>query len=356
MSSHRLKKVNDRFHEWLNKKYGTYGEVKCVRGKVHDYLGMTFDFSEKGKVKIHMKDYVSEMVDEFPEKITGTNQYPAGNNMFEVDDSPPLPKPEAEAFHTTVAKGLFVCKRARPDIQPVISVLCTRVKAPTESDWAKLIRLLQYLNGTREDELILSADDLRILKWFVDASFAVHPDFKSHTGGTLTLGLGSPISMSRKQKLNTKSSTTAELVGADDASTIVLWTKLFMEAQGYPIDENILYQDNQSAILLEKNGKRSSTKRTRALNIRYFFLTDEVEKGNLIIKHCPTDEMVGDFFTKPLTGEKFSKFRDIIMGRVKHEFGGLSLGDYLNGWKLVPSRHAKRQECVGRTNNRTGKY
>ena len=77
-----------------------------------------------------------------------------------------------------------------------------------------------------------------------------------------------------------------------------------MTAQGYPPDKNILYQDNQSAMLLEKNGKRSSSQRTRAINIRYFFITDQVEKGNLTIKYCPTNKMVADYFTKPLQGKK----------------------------------------------------
>jgi hypothetical protein len=71
------------------------------------------------------------------------------------------------------------------------------------------------------------------------------------------------------------------------------------------VDKNIVYQDNKSAILLETNGKRSLVKRTRALNIRYFFITDQVEKGNAQIEHCGTNEMAGDFFTKPLQGEKF---------------------------------------------------
>ena len=71
---------------------------------------------------------------------------------------------------------------------------------------------------------------------------------------TMTMGQGTIMSMSRKQKLNTKSSTTAELVGADNATTMILWTKLFMEEQGYKIEDNVLYQDNTSAILLEKNG------------------------------------------------------------------------------------------------------
>jgi hypothetical protein len=99
--------------------------------------------------------------------------------------------------------------------------------------------LMKYLNGTRDDKLILSADKLNVVKWYVDTSFAVHPDFKSHTGGVLTLGRGALTSLSKKQKLNTRSSTEAELVGADDASTLILWTKLFMEAQGYGINSNV---------------------------------------------------------------------------------------------------------------------
>ena len=87
-----------------------------------------------------------------------------------------------------------------------------------------------------------------------------------------------------------------------------------MEEQGYNIDKNILFQDNKSAILLETNGRKSAGKRSRALNIRYFFLTDQVEKGNLSIEYCPTKEMWGDYFTKPLSGELFRKFRKLIMG------------------------------------------
>ena len=100
----------------------------------------------------------------------------------------------------------------------------------------------------------------------------------------------------------------------DHVSVMILWTKLFLEAQGYDVEKNILYQDNKSAILLETNGKKSSEKRTRALNIRYFFLTDQVEKGNVTIEYCPTDDMIGDFHTKPLQGAKFQKFRNAILG------------------------------------------
>ena len=87
-----------------------------------------------------------------------------------------------------------------------------------------------------------------------------------------------------------------------------------MESIGYKIDKNILYQDNKSAILLEEKGRKSCGKRNCALNVRYFFVTDQVEKGNMEIKHCPSENMIGDFFTKPLQGSKFREFRRDILG------------------------------------------
>ena len=92
----------------------------------------------------------------------------------------------------------------------------------------------------------------------------------------MMMGNGAIQTISCKQKLNTKSSMIAELVALDDVSTLILWTKLFMEAKGYEIKKNILLQDNKSTILLENNNKMSSGKRTRAVDIRYFFLTDQI--------------------------------------------------------------------------------
>jgi hypothetical protein len=192
-------------------------------------------------------------------------------------------------------------------------VLCTRVKKPNQDDWNKLVRLM---NGTRKDKLILSADDLHVIKWYVDSAFAVHPDFKSHTGAVMTYGEGAAQAISRKQKLNTRSSTEAELVGTDDVAIMIMWTKLFMEAQGYEINNNVLYQDNKSTMLLLNNGKRSSSKRTRAFNIRYFFLTDQIEKNHLAVEYCPTTGMVADYMSKPLQVKLFQGFRNKILGSI----------------------------------------
>jgi hypothetical protein len=87
----------------------------------------------------------------------------------------------------------------------------------------------------------------------------------------MTLGKGAMQLIARKQKMNVRSSMEGELVAVDNAATMILWTKLFLEAQGYNVEKNIVYQDNKSAILLETNAKKSSGKQTRALNICYFF-------------------------------------------------------------------------------------
>lgn len=161
--------------------------------------------------------------------------------------------------------------------------------------------------------LTLEADDLQVIKWWVDASFAVHRDMRSHTGGTMSMGKGAVCSASLRQKINTRSSTAAEIVGVDDMMPAIMWTRQFMEGQGYNIKDNILYQDNQSAMLLEINGQKSSTKRTRHLNIRYYFVTDRIRAKKLTVEYCPTGEMWADVFTKPLQGAAFVKFRKLIL-------------------------------------------
>ena len=151
------------------------------------------------------------------------------------------------------------------------------------------------------------------MKWWVDGSYGIHLDARIQTGGTASLGKGSFISTSIKQRLNTRSSTETELIAADDLMNHLCWTNYFLECQGYNINSTIMYQDNQSAILIENNGRASSSKRTKHLNIRYFFITDQIKKGDLRIEYCPTNSMVADFFTKPLQGKKFLQFRKVIM-------------------------------------------
>ena len=97
-------------------------------------------------------------------------------------------------------------------------------------------------------KLNLSADNLTTIGWWVDASHAVHNDCLGHTGAMMSLGKGAAISFSNKHKINTKSSSESKLVSADQALSSILHTRYFIEAQGYSVEQNILFQDNQSTM------------------------------------------------------------------------------------------------------------
>jgi hypothetical protein len=183
-----------------------------------------------------------------------------------------------------------------------------------------------------------------------------------HSGGGLSLGRGFPIVSSTKQKLNTRSSTETEILGADDFMPAICWTCYFMKAQGYNVKDNVLFQDNKSFILLENNGKASSSKHTKHINIRYFFITDRVSNKEVSVVWCPTGDMIGDYATKPLQGILFRKFRDQIMGVTPARYPGPGKTDGVVGKtetnktkpkkgkviRLVPpGKEAAPQEYVG---------
>jgi hypothetical protein len=321
--SHIAPSVVTKMIKWLRKEYESIfedgsGKMSVTRGKVHTYLGMTLDFTLPGRVQISMFSYIEEIITTWEKaepKGGGTKSSAAPTNLFTVDDDcKKLNSSKSTAFHNIVAKTLYATKRARPDTCTAIAFLTTRVREPDLEDWSKLGHLMKYLRGTKLLPLILSAAGSGILKWWVDGSFAVHPNMRGHTGGGLSMGRGFPIATSTKQKLNTRSSTESELVSVDDCMPAICWTRYFMEAQGYQVIENIVYQDNQSAILLERNGKASSSKRTKHINIRYFFVTDRIKQKELTVEWCPTGDMIADFMTKPTQGALFKKFRDQIMG------------------------------------------
>jgi hypothetical protein len=132
------------------------------------------------------------MLDELPPDMAGEAATPAGDHLFTVSDKPePLDEDTAEMFHHHTAKLLFLSRRASPDIQTAVAFLTTRVKGPDKEDYKKLCRTMQYLRATIDLVSTLEADDLHVVKWWVDGSYAVHPDMKSHTSATMSMGKGS---------------------------------------------------------------------------------------------------------------------------------------------------------------------
>jgi hypothetical protein len=223
---------------------------------------------------------------------------PATADLFTISDSPLLPRDRSDTFHSCVARLLYLAKRIWPDMLTAISFLSSLVQAPTEADEKKLTRLLKYLNATADCPIVLSFDPSAQVIAYIDASYAVHGDFRSHSGVYITIGSGSIFCRSSKQKLNTKSSTEAELVALSDGLTQVLWTRNYLLAQGFACPPAVVYQDNMSTMELAIKGRPCSGC-TRHIHTRYFWIHDRIASLEVIVEYCPT-EILADILIKPL--------------------------------------------------------
>jgi hypothetical protein len=295
-----------------------YREITVHEGDIHDYLGMVMEHNRASKtVKINMSKYIQETLEAFkeeePEERFKMVNTPATNNLFKTREHvETLSTKRAGLYHSTIAKLLFVAKRARPDILLAVSFMTTRVKKPDLDDWHKLIRVLSYLNNSIDITLTLVCDKIDKLSWYIDGSYASHMDMKGQSGAVLSTGRCSVLFRSCKQKTNTRSSTETELIAVDDVLPTVQWAKRFMAEQGYDLPTEIK-EDNRSTMLLMKNGRLSSGKRTKHLEIRYFFVKDLLDRGIITLSHCLSGNMIADFFTKPIQGQRFQVLRSLIL-------------------------------------------
>jgi len=170
---------------------------------------------------------------------------------------------EREEYHSLIAQCLYLYKRGRPHLLPSVAFQCTRVKKPDTDDQKKLARTIRHLISTIHLPSILRLNEHGVIEWWMNASFVVHDDMKNRTGMYTSLSAGTIHAASKKQKINTSSSTHAESGGVLDALPKILWCRYFMEASDYIVVDVYVYQDNQSSILLDNNGAQSIGKGSR---------------------------------------------------------------------------------------------
>ena len=163
--SHVDKAVLDVLIQTFTDRYGKEAPLTVRSGKIAEYLGMTIDYTEGGKVKFSMLEYVERLLEEAADDMKGTAMTPAANHLFKINKTNPkkLNPAKADYFHHMVAKLLYLCKRTRPDIMTAIAFLCTQVNSPDEDDYKKLAQCIKYLRGTKDMTLKLEFD--KIIVW-----------------------------------------------------------------------------------------------------------------------------------------------------------------------------------------------
>ena len=286
-----------------------YTTLKVREGPIHDYVGMVFEFST-GRVNVKMPGMIQNLLHE--NNINTTARTPAASHLFSIRDVPKLGKKDKDRFHSTTAKLLYIAKRARPDLLLAVSFLTTRVQDPDVDDQNKLLRALGYLNATQDLFLTLSPGHSISIVAYIDASHAVHPDAKGHTGATISIGQGAILCKSSKQKLVSKSSTESELIACSDfVSSIIAIRNLLLEL-GFIVPPATIFQDNMSTLKLIELG-RPASERTKHVAVRFFFIKDRVDAKEIQLQYCPTSDMLADILTKPLHGSLFVKLRNQLL-------------------------------------------
>lgn len=299
-----------------------YIQLKIHEGTKHNYLGMVLDFSDPGYVHINQTGMIQEIVKSASiaalELATGPVEAkpktPTHEKLFQsTPNSPPLSSELAKEVHSLTARILFIANRGRPDLITFISFMTKRVLSPTVEDGKKLLRAIYYLRHTTQLDLKLGFKGDPQVSLYIDASFAVHDDCKSHSGTLATLGHGAYYTKSTTQKLNTTSSCEAELVALSKGLQQGLWSQAFLTAQGFPPTPILVYQDNQSTIKLIERG-RPGAEQSRHINIGFFWLSNLLTRGLIKIIYCPTKTMAADLLTKPVQGSLFTSLRDMLQG------------------------------------------
>eukprot|EP00957_Ditylum_brightwellii_P150130 11432675-Ditylum_brightwellii.AAC.1 len=153
--------------------------VTC--GKTHEYLGMKIDYTQPGKVKIIMDNYIDKMLLDLSPEVDGKAATPATNHLFAVNDSAKqLDEENPQIDQHNIAKLIFLCQQAQPDIQTSMAFLSTRVKNLDEDNWKKPIRVMKYLCTAHDLPLVLEANSIDRMCWWINASFVIHPDMCSY--------------------------------------------------------------------------------------------------------------------------------------------------------------------------------
>jgi predicted small secreted protein len=288
--------------------------ITMAVGSSHLYIGMKLTV-DRGYVVFDMRYYLKNFLEPFDNPQVKV--VPGNKETFMVKEAAEkLDLKKRMLFHSSVAKLLYLSKRAHPDIIAVVGFLCTRVKEPSIKDWEKMGKLLGYLKGTEDFVMRLKPNALFRVVAYIDASFSAHPDGKSHSGIVVKVG-GAPIFFgSKKQKCISKSPTEAELVALSDN---VGFVELFAEFVAFVTNSEqmkpLIYQDSASVITMVTEG--GGVTRTKTMRTRMNLVLEAVKEDRIEVRYVNTKGMEADGLSKSLGGGSFLEFRGKVLNLSK---------------------------------------
>jgi hypothetical protein len=180
---------------------------------------------------------------------------------------------------------------------------------PRHEHWIVAKHVLRYICGTLNYGLRYVASNDIQLHGFTDSNWVGSAEDMSTSGMCFSLGSTMISWGSRKHKSVALSTTKVEYIAACEACTKEVWLrKLISGLFDQVSDSTIIYCDNQSCIRLSEHPVFHEW--SKHIEIKYYFIRDKVQEGEVKLQYIPTDEQTTDILTKPLSRIKFAYLRD----------------------------------------------
>ena len=287
------------------------------------YLGMTIerDPSDRKIVKLSQKGLIDKILERYPKQTGDRHRYysPSSDDLFgsaRDNGAEKASEVQRREFLSVLMTLMYCARLTRPDILMPVTYLASRAHCATTEDIEHLLRVVRYLEETKDLCLYLNCDSLQI-RCKCDAAFASHsPDSATYGHTGYIIGMGSNNSYvhgrSGKQKVASTSSTDAEIIAMCEALKTCIWLRELMRELKFPLQEILLYQDNMSAITL--GSEPSTPKRSKHLLTKLTYVRSQVLTGAVRIEYLSTDKMTADVLSKPLHGDPYYTHTGDMMG------------------------------------------
>lgn len=289
----------DRFLEALKRKF------KITVGDTSSFVGLQI-VRRGDQLFIHQKNYCLRVLERF--KMLDSNAVGSPSESH-VKLTKNLDDCEGDLpFQELVGSLMYLAIISRPDIAYAVNTLSQFMSNFNRSHWSAGKRILRYLVGCPDVGIVYDGSRSSLVG-YCDSDFAGDIDSRrSRTGAVFIMNGGPVVWISQRQSGVTLSSTEAEFVAANSATTSIIWLRSLLTEIGCQIDGSptTLWCDNQSAIKLIKNPEFHH--RTKHVDIRNKFVREQFEKGIIDIKYVQTDDQLADIFTKSLSPSKFKNY------------------------------------------------
>lgn len=277
-------------------------------GKLKEFLGVSVVQKEDtGDVWLGQPSYTDKILETYNMsncKPISTPVDPAAVLTKKTEESEQF---DAKLYQSAVGSLLYLSTKTRPDLTFAVNNVARFCANPSQQHWTAVKRIFRYLKGTQMSGLLFTSSEPGSLVGYSDADWAGDREDRKSTSGYTYMLSGAAISWrSKKQQTVALSTAEAEYTALSAASQEALWLRQLMVDLGDgSTDPTLIYEDNQAAIAISKNPQYHA--RCKHIDIKYHFVRDQIFKGSIAVKYCPTENMIADMFTKALSKDRFIK-------------------------------------------------